>query len=82
LEDLLYDERQANPGRPLRKLYRDPITGSEDWGLVKNADGYIMGVYSLSRDVPIKRAGFPPELSNLSGAKYYSDWKFVYQPVN
>lgn len=82
LKDLLYDERQANPNRPLRKLYRDPITGSPDWGLVKDAKGNITGVYSLSTEAPVKRAGFPPELAAFAGAQQYSDWKFVYQPVN
>jgi len=79
LEALLYDERHTNPDRPLRKLYRDPMTGSPDWGLVRNGKGAVIGVYSLSQDRPAKKGGFPPELASFAGAQRYSDWKFVYQ---
>lgn len=79
LRDLLLHAGLNNPTRPLRKLYRDPITGSKDWGVVKNAEG-IIGVYSLSSLEPMKRDGFPPELAGMTDAKKYSDWKFVFKP--
>lgn len=72
----------VNPTRPLRKRYRDPITGAKDWGLVRNEVGALIGVYSLSQRKPLKRDGFPPELAGFANAQRYSDWKFVYQPVN
>jgi hypothetical protein len=70
----------VNPIRPLRKQYRDPITGSKDWGLVRNEKDEIVGVYSKSQQAPLKRDGFPPELANFAGAKSYSDWKFIFKP--
>lgn len=79
LDDLLEHRYLNNPTRPLRKLYRDPITGSNVWGVIKNTEG-IIGVYSLSSLEPMKRDGFPPELAGLAGAKKYSDWKFVFNP--
>lgn len=79
LGDLLFHGGLNNPTRPLRKRYRDPITGSNVWGVVRNAEG-IIGVYSLSSLEPMKRDGFPPELAGMTGAKKYSDWKFVFKP--
>lgn len=81
LEQLLYDERLTRPTRPLRKLYRDPMTPQGEWGLVRNDSGAVIGVYSLSPARPLKRAGFPPELAAFNNAQHYSDWKFVYQPA-
>ncbi|WP_156401374.1 type II secretion system protein [Duganella sp. Root1480D1] len=79
LEQLLYVDYLSNPIRPLRKIYRDPITGAREWGLVKDGDN-IIGVYSLSPQRPIKQAGFDPKLAGFVNAQHYSDWKFVYQP--
>ncbi|WP_373989870.1 type II secretion system protein [Duganella sp. BuS-21] len=72
--------RTTRPQRHLRQLWRDPITGSKDWGLVYSGDDLI-GVYSLSNQEPIKKDGFPPELASFKDAKAYSGWQFVYQPV-
>jgi len=80
LSELLYADTLSNPTRPLRKVYRDPITGNKEWGLVKQGD-FIVGVYSLSQQRPIKQAGFEPELAAFANAQHYSDWKFVYQPA-
>lgn len=80
LEDLLYDGRLTRPQRPLRKLYRDPITGNVEWGLVRNASGAVIGVYSLSNAKPFKQQGFSADLLSFTGAQRYSDWKFIYQP--
>lgn len=79
LSELLYVGTLSNPTRPLRKIYRDPITGSREWGLVKQGE-FIVGVYSLSQQRPIKRQGFEPALAVFADAQHYSDWKFVYQP--
>lgn len=79
LSDLLLDNRLVRPTRPLRKLYADPFTGGA-WGIVRNEDGHVIGVYPQSAREPVRRAGFPPELAALATAKRYSDWKFIYQP--
>jgi len=80
LEALLEDQRWPTTQRYLRKLYRDPLTGSADWGIVEAPGGGIMGVYSKSEEVPIKTAGFPARWSAFEEARNYADWKFVFSP--
>lgn len=80
LSALLQDARTTRLRRHLRKLYRDPVTGSAEWGVVRTPEGGIKGVYSLSNLRPFKRDGFAPELSGLAGAARYRDWQFVYEP--
>ncbi len=74
LEDLGEDHRYLSMQRHLRKIYRDPITGTTDWGIVRAPDGGIMGVYSRLDQHPIKSIG-------NQGASRYRDWKFLYQPT-
>jgi type II secretory pathway pseudopilin PulG len=75
------DTRTSTRHVALRKLYFDPITGTQDWLLIKDPKtGGVMGVSSTSLQQPIKVNGFPPTLSNLIGAKTYQQWQFVYQP--
>jgi hypothetical protein len=80
IDDLLEDPRYPEVERYLRRPYFDPMTGKDEWGLVKAPDGGIMGVYSLSEDKPFKIAGFGVENQSFEGAGKYSDWKFVYTP--
>ena len=82
LEDLLKDDRYLTLQRYLRRLYRDPLTGKPQWGLVAAPDKGIQGVYSLSTDRPVKQQGFPPAFSRFEGAASYADWKFVYIPAS
>jgi type II secretory pathway pseudopilin PulG len=77
LNQLLLDVRQPNTVRHLRRLYRDPITGSTEWGLLKDASGHITGVYSLAKGEPLKQAGFAKAQEKFNGAKTYADWKFI-----
>lgn len=78
LEDLLKDPRKPETQRYLRRLYADPVTGKNEWGLVRAADGGIAGVFSLSEDTPLKVSGFRPEDAVLAGRTKYMDWKFEY----
>jgi type II secretory pathway pseudopilin PulG len=78
LTQLLRDQRVQGMRRYLRKLYRDPITGKSEWGLVKAPDGGIIGVYSLSEEAPFKQAEFSKEYAGFTGKTKYSDWKFAY----
>jgi type II secretory pathway pseudopilin PulG len=80
LDELIKDARQASSQRYLRRLYPDPITGSDDWGLVMAPDGGILGVHSRSEAAPLKIAGFRVRDANLEGMRRYSDWKFVHIP--
>lgn len=80
LDALLLDERTTTLRRPLRKLYRDPITGSDHWGVIKTEDGKVAGVYSLSARAPLKTGGFRKEFASFAKAKSYSQWQFKYVP--
>lgn len=81
LEDLMKDERQPGTQRYLRKLFFDPMTRSNKWGLVMSPMGGIMGVHSLSDAPPIKSANFQDADSDLLGKTKYSEWFFVYRPA-
>jgi len=74
--ELLLDPRFPQPVRHLRRLYRDPMTGGDEWGLLKGPDGGIAGIYSLSDGKPFKRANFPPAYASFDEAQSYRDWVF------
>ena len=78
LADLVKDPRQPGTVRHLRRLYPDPLTGKEEWGLVKSADGGVAGVYSLSEAAPLKVAGFAVRDASFEGKTKYSDWQFIF----
>ena len=77
LEELLKDNRSPGLKRHLRKIYADPMTGLENWGLVKDPAGFIVGVYSLAPGRPIQQTGFDARLSNFEEAQTYADWVFA-----
>jgi len=81
LSDLLRDPRKPTAERYLRKLYPDPITGKEEWGLVKAPDGGIMGVHSLSEEKPLKSANFRVRDKEFEDKTKYADWKFAFTPA-
>ena len=80
LEDLLQDNRFPSVKRHLRRLYRDPVTGSAEWGLVSSGEGGIQGIYSVSSLAPLKQAGFDTADMGFENKLHYSEWKFVYVP--
>lgn len=80
LQDLLRDIRFPAIKRHLRKLYRDPITGSEEWGLVLE-QGRIVGIYSTSYARPIKQDGFTDNFATFSKAESYRGWQFMHPGV-
>jgi hypothetical protein len=75
LDQLLSDQRSHVTRRHLRKIYFDPITRSQEWGLVTE-NGRIVGIHSLSEREPMKISGFEPDDADFEGAKHYSDWVF------
>lgn len=81
LEDLLKDPRQPATQRYLRRLYPDPVAGSNEWGLIKAPDGGILGVHSLAQTLPRKSAGFRVRDAGFERAKTYADWKFLHAPA-
>ena len=82
LSDLLEDKRQVSLTRYLRKIYIDPLTASKKWGVVPGPGGTIMGVYSLSRETPIKTGKFDKAVEEFAGKGSYLDWLFVYLPTH
>ena len=88
LEELVKDPRFPTTVRHLRKVYRDPITGSTEWGLIPAPGGGILGVYSKSEARPLKLADFDfpnrlfEEQSKALGDKMtYKEWQFAYVPT-
>ena len=79
LEDLLEDKRYLTLARYLRQIYRDPMTGKAQWGLIPAPDGGFMGVRSLSEARPMKTANFPSALTSAATERY-TDWTFAYVP--
>jgi type II secretory pathway pseudopilin PulG len=79
LDSLLSDERFPNPVHHLRRLYRDPMTESGEFEVIKLANG-LVGVHSTSQDAPIKHANFPAVYKKFEDAEDYSQWQFVFSP--
>jgi len=80
LSDLLKDPRKPDTVRYLRRLYRDPVTGKDEWGILKAPDGGILGVYSQSNAAPFKQEGFRQRDQTFKGAPTYQEWRFLYEP--
>jgi type II secretory pathway pseudopilin PulG len=84
LEDLLEDRRGPVVQRHLRQLWKDPLTGRSNWGLIRavkvasapgteqaGAVGGITGIYSQAKGKPIRA----PE-----GITHYDEWRFEATP--
>lgn len=84
MAQLLHDNRFPKAARHLRRIYIDPMTGGTEWGLMRNEQSKLVGVYSLSGEIPLKTS-FEPALQQSFGDEpllSYADWKFVYQPTD
>lgn len=80
LNDLIKDNRYPSVQRYLREIYRDPITGNREWGIIKAPEGGIMGIHSLSSDAPQKTGNFNEQYVAFANSQKYSGWQFIYQP--
>jgi len=79
LEDLLLDPRFPDVRRHLRRLYRDPMTGASEWGLIKVGER-IIGVYSLGTGTPLKEVPTGSPDDPPIGGSSYAEWKFIVDP--
>lgn len=82
LEELLVDNRSLKPQYHLRTLYPDPMTADGQWGVVRNENKEITGVYSLSLE-PVIKTNFSAEgivVGQMQGLMRYYDIKFTYLP--
>lgn len=80
VEDLLRDHRYLGTRRHLRKLYIDPLTGKDDWGVIIGANttgSGIVAFYSMADGMPIKVDGFSPPFKHFKGKKSYHEWLFL-----
>lgn len=84
---LLLDPRFPDRRRHLRQTIPDPLTGSEDWILLRAPTGGIIGIASRSEVLPLKRAGFEGAnrvfdevAARLGDRMRYRDWEFVFVP--
>ena len=82
LDDLLSDPRYPNIRRHLRRVFIDPLTGRNEWGLVQGTVGSgtgIVGIYSLSEARPVKVDNFDLMFAGFKDKKSYHDWVFTAQ---
>jgi type II secretory pathway pseudopilin PulG len=82
LDELLNDKRFPKPVRHLRRIYADPMSGVTKWGLVRNEQGRISGVFSLSTEAPIRTNPELEVVRDVEGKviRTYSGWKFIFKP--
>ena len=80
IDDLLEDKRGPVPAHHLRRFYNDPMTGAQDWNIIRVGALGITGIASSSKDAPIKKVGFNKDEDAFKDATTYGDWQFVYQP--
>jgi type II secretory pathway pseudopilin PulG len=76
LMDLVRDPRAVEVRRHIRRIPIDPMTGRNDWAVVRDGSGAIVAVHSVSDQRPLKKAGFEPHQSAFEGADRYADWVF------
>jgi len=80
IADLLEDKRGPVPAHHLRRFYNDPMTGAQDWNIIRVDMLGITGIASSSKQAPIKTAGFNKDEDAFKDATAYSDWQFVFKP--
>ncbi|WP_305821815.1 type II secretion system protein [Massilia brevitalea] len=78
LQELLKDPRFPGTRRHLRKIFVDPVTGKDEWGIVYQGDKTgVLAVYSLSQAQPLKLANFDARFLNFENKEHLSEWKFT-----
>ncbi|MFT3819969.1 MAG: type II secretion system protein [Rubrivivax sp.] len=77
LDELLLDGRFVGTRRHLRRLYADPVRPGQPWGLIRDPQGGIRGVYSASDATPWMRTPVVRPGLRLQAAGRYRDWHFV-----
>jgi hypothetical protein len=80
LQELLRDPRTPGVRRHLRRIPLDPLTGKNDWGLLRDAQGGIVAVFSLAPGRPLQRDGFTGKHARFNGAERYTQWTFGAAP--
>ncbi len=79
IDVLLTDNRFPNAVHHLRRLYRDPMTESGEFEPIIQGN-WMVGIHSVSTDIPIKKANFPAAYRRFENAETYAQWQFVFLP--
>jgi type II secretory pathway pseudopilin PulG len=84
LKGLLKDPRSPTVRRHIRRLFKDPMGGDGEWGLILASGGGIKGIFSTSTETPIKKGHFTTPYECFERATNYRDWRFVHpmEPVH
>lgn len=77
LESLVEDKRFVGVRRHLRKLYPDPLDPKRPWGLLRDPDGGIRGIFCASDQAPLRAAAMTLGGVDLPAARRYADWHFI-----
>lgn len=80
LDDLVLDRRMLTTKRYLRRVYKDPLLDTNEWGLIKGPGDTIMGVFSTAKGTPFKQNNFSKENQSFTGQGSYQGWMFLYGP--
>lgn len=80
LEELLLDKRQPVITRYLRRLYKDPMEPTLEWGIIEGPGETIMGVFSQAKGQPLKQGNFRTHNETFIGQSNYQGWLFLYSP--
>ena len=78
INDLLEDKRWPEPRHYLRRLYVDPMTGAQDWTIIRADMLGIIGIASSSNAEPLKKKGFGADEKAFADVTCYCDWKFIH----
>lgn len=73
LNDLLHAPRMLADKGYLSTLPVDPLTNKQEWGVIRNKLNQVVGVRSLSNELPTIYA----KMLSFRGGEKYSDWKFM-----
>jgi hypothetical protein len=73
LLDITRDPRMLADKGYLLSLPVDPITLKQEWGVIKNKNDQVIGVHSLSNEMPTLFSKF----FLFQRGEKYSDWKFL-----
>ncbi|MCI4429558.1 MAG: type II secretion system protein [Burkholderiales bacterium] len=77
LEELLLDTRFFGAMHHMRKLYGDPVNPTKPWGLILDETGRIVGVHSLSEEMPLADRLGQTLVPVQASVRRYSELKFI-----
>ena len=77
LEDLVADSRVTPKRQYMVELLADPM--GKEWGLVKDAEGGITGIHSMSEEEPSSDVESRPD--EYKNGEAYARWVFRYVPL-